>query len=109
MTTQAPSQPFSVSPILVAVLVGGIALGFFIGQAAPGRGGVGPGSVSVAENVTPQLTWADDFATRHAGQLAVSPARSLTDGDDWALRHIAPTSIGLSDDYATRHSSSAGQ
>jgi hypothetical protein len=109
MTTQAPAQTFSASPILAAILVGGIALGFILGQAAPDFGGLGSASVAVAEDASPQLTWADDFAIRHAGELAVSPELSLTAADDWALRHIASARLDLSDDYGTRHPSRAGE
>ena len=109
MTAQAPSQPFTASPILAAVLVGGMALGFVIGQVAPDLAGIGSRSVAVAEPVRPQLTSVDDFATRHAGELAAGVELPLTPADDWALRHFAPIGLDQSDDYATRHPSRAAQ
>ena len=94
------TQHTRVSPMAAVILAAGLTVGFVAGQAAPDVLGNLFGSATTVESLSPALTEADDYATRHL-TIAAAP---LTQADDYGTRHLTTTQpLTRADDYGTRH------
>jgi hypothetical protein len=107
MTVQPTTRPTVTAPLIVGVLLAGLALGFVAGQAAPEL-------TIFASRVAPDpavdaLTQQDDYGIRILLADAGRAATPLSADDDWALRHFGSGALGPSDDYGTRHRPSSGE
>lgn len=87
-----------VSPMAAILLAAGLTVGFVAGQAAPDVLGNLFGSAATVESVSPALTEADDYGTRHP--FVTTP---LTEVDDYGTRHLPTTPLTPADDYGIRH------
>jgi hypothetical protein len=103
MTVQPATRPLIASPLIAVVLLGGLAIGFVAGQAAPDLIGIGSRAGPAAQATGRELSPEDDYGIRHLAAARVQAVTQLTDGDDWALRHRGPAPLGPADDYGTRH------
>jgi hypothetical protein len=100
MIQQRTANPLTrMSPMAAVILAAGLTVGFAAGQAAPDILGNLFGSASSVESVSPALTEADDFGTRHL-TITTTP---LTQADDYGTRHLQTTPLTQGDDYGTRH------
>ena len=87
-----------IGPMTAVVLAAGLSVGFIAGQATPDVLSGLFESAIVAEPVSPALTKADDYGTRHL----IVP--TLTEADDYGTRHgTITTPLTPADDYGVRH------
>ena len=96
---RSATQLTRVSPMAAVILAAGLTVGFVAGQAAPDVLANLFGSAATVESVSPALTEADDYATRH---LTVTTP-PLTQADDYGTRHLQITPLAPADDYGVRH------
>jgi hypothetical protein len=88
-----------VSLLAAVILVAGLTVGFVAGQAAPDLLGSVLGPAAIVESVSPELTEADDYGTRHP----TITVPQLTEADDYGTRHQPAAPLTPADDYGIRH------
>lgn len=113
MTVQSVPRPITGSPLLAAVLVGGLAAGFIAGQVVPTVIHLGAGETAPERASGFSLGRLDDYGIRVSAAGAAPAAASGIEAqrDDWGLRHpsAAQTGARSQDDYGLRHPPSGGE
>lgn len=95
---RSPTDVTRIGPMAAVILAAGLTVGFVAGQAAPDVLGNLFGAAATVDSVSPALTEADDYGTRH---LVIT--QPLTHVDDYGTRHGSTTPLTPADDYGVRH------